>query len=80
MSIFSKIKEVENKHNIKIHEGENFKQALYNGHISDTDDYIIDKIELATKHYPNLDLALSTYESDNSSPRQFCYTIVIPIE
>lgn len=40
MSIFSKIKEVENKHNIKIHEGENFKQALYNGNISDTDDYM----------------------------------------
>lgn len=41
MSIFSKIKKIEKKHSIKIHEGENFKQALYNGHISDTDDHII---------------------------------------
>jgi len=35
MSIFEKFLEIERKYQIKLHEGENFKQALYNGKMTD---------------------------------------------
>lgn len=46
-----------------------FKQALYNGRLSDSDDELRHKIALAVKHNPGTDLAFSTYESDGSSPQ-----------
>jgi hypothetical protein len=49
MSIFSKLREIESKHNVKLHQGENFKQALYNEKMTDSEDCIIDKIELILK-------------------------------
>ena len=64
---------------MKWHEGENFKQALYNERMTDSHDCIIDKIELIIKHYPNTkDILLSTYQSDDTSSGTFCYAVVVP--
>ena len=72
MSIFSKLSEIESKYQITLHEGENFKQALYNGKMTDSEDCIIDKIELTLKHYPNSKgIGLSTYSSDETSSGEF---------
>jgi len=79
MSIFEKFLDIEQKYNVRLHEGENFKQALYNGRMTDSNDCIIDKIELALKHYPDKkNLTLSTYESDETSEVPFCYAVVVP--
>ena len=79
MSIFSKLLEIESKYQIKLHEGENFKQAVYNGKMTDSEDCIIDKIELVLKHYPDSqDVYLSTYQSDETSNEEFCYAVVLP--
>ena len=79
MSILSKLREIESKHNVKLHQGENFKQALYNDKMTDSEDCIIDKIELILKHYPNSqDISLSTYQSDEISNDEFCYAVVLP--
>lgn len=79
MSIFSKFLEIEQKHKVRLHEGEGFKQALYNGKMSDSEDCIIDKIELILKHYPDSqDISLSTYQSDETSADAFCYAVVLP--
>ena len=79
MSIFSKLREIESKHNVKLHEGENFKQAVYNEQITDSEDCIIDKIELVIKHYPkSQNISLSTYQSDETSSNTFCYAVVLP--
>lgn len=76
---FEKLLDIEQKYNVRVHEGENFKQALYNGRMTDSDECIIDKIELVLKHYPDKkNLTLSTYESDETSEVQFCYAVVIP--
>jgi len=79
MSIFSRLSEIESKYKITLHEGENFKQALYNGKMTDSADCIIDKIELILKHYPDSKaLVLSTYSSDEVSDYTFCYAVVAP--
>jgi len=79
MNIFSKLLEIESKHNVKLHEGENFKQAVYNEQMTDSEDCIIDKIELILKHYPNSqNISLSTYQSDETSNDTFCYAVVLP--
>lgn len=79
MSIFSKLREIESKHNVKLHQGENFKQALYNEKMTDSEDCIIDKIELILKHYPDSqDISLSTYQSDETSNDEFCYAVALP--
>lgn len=79
MSIFSKLREIESKYKIRLHEGENFKQAMYNGKMTDSEECIIDKIELILKHYPNSqDISLSTYQSDDTSDDLFCYVVVLP--
>ena len=79
MSIFSKLREIESKYKIKLHEGEGFKQALYNGEMTDSEECIIDKIELILKHYPDSqDVSLSTYQSDETSGDAFCYAVVLP--
>lgn len=79
MSIFSKLLEIESKHNVKLHEGEGFKQALYNGHMTDSEDCIMDKIEVILKHYPDSqNISLSTYQSDETSSNTFCYAVVLP--
>lgn len=79
MSIFSKLREIESKHNVKLHQGENFKQALYNEKMTDSEDCIIEKIELILKHYPDSqDISLSTYQSDETSNDEFCYAVVLP--
>jgi len=79
MSIFSKLREIESKHNVKLHQGENFKQALYNDKMTDSEDCIIDKIELTLKHYPDSqDISLSIYQSDETSNDEFCYAVVLP--
>ncbi|MBC3864306.1 hypothetical protein H8K32_19575 [Undibacterium jejuense] len=62
-----------------IYEGEGFKQAWYNGTLTDTPEQVKDKLELALKHYFTKDLFISTFESDETSPYQFTYIIVIPI-
>ena len=65
MSIFEKFFDIQKKYQVRLHEGENFKQALYNDRMTDSNDCIIDKIELVIKHYPDhKDILLSTYESD----------------
>ena len=53
MSIFEKFLDIEQKYNVRLHEGENFKQAFYNGRMMDSDKCIIDKIELVLHHYPD---------------------------
>lgn len=79
MSIFSKLLETELKYKIKLHEGEDFKQAVYHGKMTDSEDCIIDKIELILKHYPDSkDISLSTYQSDETSDDAFCYAVVLP--
>ena len=79
MSIFSKLREIESKHNVKLHQGENFKQALYNDKMTDSEDCIIDKIELTLKYYPDSqDISLSIYQSDETSNDEFCYAVVLP--
>ncbi|MEN2751998.1 hypothetical protein AAIR29_10175 [Psychrobacter sp. FBL11] len=79
MSIFSKLREIESKYKIKLHESESFKQAVYNGEMTDSEDCIIDKIELILKHYPDSqDISLSTYQSDETSDDEFCYAVVLP--
>lgn len=79
MSILSKLREIESKHNVKLHQGENFKQALYNDKMTDSEDCIIDKIELILKRYPgSQDISLSTYQSDDTSNDEFCYAVVLP--
>lgn len=81
MDIFSKLADVKRKHNITLYEGENFKQALYHGKITDSPDCIVDKIELTLKHYPNSSgINLSTYESDETSSGTFCYVVVLPVD
>ncbi|RYL13358.1 hypothetical protein [Acinetobacter baumannii] len=79
MSIFAKFLDIEQKYKVKLHEGENFKQALYNYKMMDSDDCIIDKIELVIKHYPDSkNILLSTYSSDETSEIPFCYAVVVP--
>lgn len=79
MSIFEKFLEIEQKHNVKLHEGEGFKQALYNDQMTDSHACIIDKIELVIKHYPDSkDIGLSTYSSDETSDIKFCFAVVVP--
>lgn len=79
MSIFSKLLEIESKYKIKLHEGESFKQAVYNGKMTDSEDCIIDKIELILKYYPDSqNISLSTYQSDKTSDDAFCYAVVLP--
>ncbi len=79
MSIFEKLLDIEQKYQVRLHEGENFKQALYNERMTDADDCIIDKIELIIKHYPDSkDIQLSTYQSDDTSEITFCYAVVVP--
>ena len=79
MSIFSKFREIEIKYKIRLHEGEDFKQAFYKDKMTDSEDCIIDKIELILKHYPNSqDISLSTYQSDEISNDEFCYAVVLP--
>lgn len=79
MNIFSRLPEIEIKHNVKFHEGEDFKQAIYNEQMTDSEDCIIDKIELVIKHYPNSrNISLSTYQSDETSSDAFCYAMVLP--
>lgn len=79
MTIFSKLSEIQTKHGIRLHEGEDFKQAVYHGQMTDSEDCIIDKIELILKHYPDSqDISLSTYQSDETSADAFCYAVVLP--
>jgi len=79
MSIFEKFLEIEQKHGVKLHEGEGFKQALYNDQMTDSYDCIVDKIELVIKHYPDSkDIGLSTYSSDETSHTNFCFAVVVP--
>lgn len=79
MSIFSKFLDIEQKYKVRLHEGENFKQALYNDKMTDSDDCIIDKIELVIEHYPDSkNILLSTYSSDEISEIPFCYAVVVP--
>jgi len=79
MSIFEKFLDIEQKYKVRLHEGENFKQALYNDKMTDSDDCIIDKIELVIKHYPDSkNILLSTYSSDETSEIPFCYAVVVP--
>ena len=79
MNILSKLPEIESKHSVRLHQGENFKQAIYNERMTDSDDCIFDKIELIIKHYPNSkNISLSTCESDETSDHTFCHTVVLP--
>ena len=77
--MLSVIYELKGTHGISIFEGENFKQAFYNGKLTDSPDQLRDKIELAIKHYPGRDLIIGTYESDETSPAPFAYAVVLPV-
>lgn len=80
MSILSRLENLKKKHEVVLHEGESFKQAIYNGYMTDSDDFIIDKIELAIKHYPNVkEFALGIYDSDSESPKEFHHVVVVPV-
>lgn len=77
--MFAELLKIENKYDVRLHLGESFKQAYYNERMTDSLECIIDKIELAIKHYPNSkDISLSTSESDETSFSDFCYAVVIP--
>ncbi|MDM1762617.1 MULTISPECIES: hypothetical protein [unclassified Acinetobacter] len=81
MDIFSRLINIKSKYNITLYEGENFKQALYNGKMTDSADCIIEKIELTLKHYPNsTGIGLSTYQSDETSSGEFCYAVALPVD
>lgn len=73
------INEFKSRYAINIVEGESFKQAYYNNRLTDTKERVKDKIELAVKHYPGEDLSIGTYESDETSPKQFAFAVVIPL-
>ncbi|PWD90375.1 hypothetical protein [Ignatzschineria cameli] len=80
MSIFSRLEDIKKTHGVVLHEGEPFKQAIYNGYMTDSHDFIIDKIELAIKHYPNVkEFSLGLYDSDAGSSREFHHTVVVPV-
>lgn len=74
------IDDMRTEYQIIIVESEPFKQAYYNGNLSDTEEHMRDKIELAIKHYPGRHLQISTYESDKSSMKPFAFGVVIPAE
>lgn len=79
MNIYSKLSEIKSKHNVELFEGEDFKQAVNNGKMMDSEDCIVDKIKLILKHYPDSQrISLSTCESDETSDYEFCYAVVIP--
>ena len=81
MDLFSSLANIESKYNIVLYEGEGFKQAVYNGKMTDSTECIIDKIELTLKHYPNSKgIGLSTYSSDETSDYEFCYTVALPAD
>lgn len=81
MDILSRLLDIKSKYNIALYEGENFKQALYNGKMTDSADCIVDKIELTLKHYPNsTGINLSTYQSDETSSGEFCYVVALPVD
>ncbi len=65
---------------VRIHEGEGFKQAWYNGKLSESNEIIIDKLKLAMQHYPDSELSISIYKSDEGSDRPFAYTVIIPCD
>jgi len=73
------ISALKSKYKIIIYEGECFKQAWYNGTLTDTAEQVKDKLELAIKHYPGKDLFIATFESDETSPTQFAFVVVIPL-
>ncbi|MFZ6770348.1 hypothetical protein ACO0LM_25110 [Undibacterium sp. Di26W] len=77
--MISMIYELKNKYGISITEGENFKQAMYNGRLTDSEEQLREKIELGAKHYPGKDLLIGTYESDETSPALFAYAVIIPV-
>jgi len=77
--MISTIVGIKNKYDIEISEGENFKQAYYNGRLTDNEDQVKEKIELAIKHYPNKNLIISTYESDEYSPVDFAFAVIMPV-
>lgn len=77
--MISMIFDLKKKHGIRISEGEPFKQALYNGRLTETPEQVRDKIELAIKHFQGMDLLIGTYESDETSPKHFAYTVVMPV-
>lgn len=81
MSLFSSFADIKSKYNITLYEGENFKQAIYNGKMTDSTDCIIDKIKLTLKYYPNSKgIGLSTYSSDETSSSEFCYAVALPVD
>ncbi len=81
MGIISRLEDVKGKYNITLYQGENFKQAVYNEKMTDSEDCIIEKIELILKHYPNsTGIGLSTYQSDETSNGEFCYAVALPVD
>ncbi|WP_443114108.1 hypothetical protein [Herbaspirillum seropedicae] len=78
--MISMIYDLKSKYAISISEGESFKQAVYNGRLTDTAEQLQEKIELAAKHYHGKDLLIGTYESDETSPRPFAYAVVVPVQ
>jgi len=77
--MISIIHDLSMQHAVRIHEGESFKQAIYSGRLSDSEAEFRSKIELAVKHHPGKDLAVSVYESDESSAEPFSYAVVMPV-
>ena len=77
-TMISLIAELKDKYGIEIIEGERFKQALYNGRLTDTQDQLRDKIEFAITHYPKKDIVITTCESDETSPEPFAYAVITP--
>jgi len=76
--MISMINDLRSKLAVQIHEGESFKQAFYNGLLTDSEIEVRDKIELAAKHHPGKDLAIAIFESDEGSPSQFAFAVVMP--
>jgi len=78
--MISMINDLKKKYGISIFEGENFKQAMYNSRLTDSQEQLREKIELGAKHYPEKDLLIGTFESDETSPEPFAYAVVIPVQ
>tara|TARA_B100000530_G_C15883771_1_gene458543 strand:- start:542 stop:775 length:234 start_codon:yes stop_codon:yes gene_type:complete len=76
MDILSKLDEIRKTHNIKISEGEDFKQAVYNDRMLDTAESVSEKIKTIMNRHPSSKyLSLST---DNPSGETHCHAIVKP--
>jgi len=74
-NVVAAIAEFKKKYDVNIFEGEDFKQAYYNDRLTETVEQLVDKMELAMKHFPKKDLSIGLYETDD----QLAFSVVTPV-